>query len=459
MSVLTIDHLHPLTALIARDGTTAGAWLHRVADRHRALDFGAMACRREKVTRWTRDGVTPDRTALLAIASLHGIPEADVHRCGWPDFLHLALDDDRPYLESPWTAEGTVTLLTEVGGPVDRRGVLIATSSTLAAAVAQWSTAEPALATTGRNRRVGHQSADLFETRLDALRRLDDELGAHHVHDAALVELRLITGLLKNASYTGETGCRLLSAAAEAARIAGWCAYDTGHHRAAERHFLTSLRAAASAGDTTRGAVTLAFWANLRYSNGDPTGALHLIDGALSHRRTITSPRALAMLHARAARAHSTAGDHRAAWRRIDAAFAAYTHADTPEADLPSLYWITAGELHQVAASTALALHTPKKALAHFDAAVTHHDPYDPERELRGTVIYQARHTAAHIAIGDIDAALDTGHRILAAIDGIDSPRSTAALHQVRDHLTPHRHIPAVNDFLGQSSRPPAPPQ
>ncbi|MEO3976899.1 transcriptional regulator [Streptomyces sp. CAU 1734] len=448
----TTAHHHPLALLIARSGLTAGAYLHKVAERHRALGFGTMACRREKATRWTRDGVTPDRTTLLAIASLHHIRPADVHRYGWPDFLRLALDDDRPYLESPWTAAGTVTLLTEVGGPVDRRGFLIASSSTLAAAVAQWTTAEPALATTGRHRRVGHEAANLFDTRLNALRRLDDEVGAHHVYDAALVEIRLITDLLNHAYYTENIGRRLFSAAAEAARIAGWCAYDTGHHHTAERHFITSLRATASAGDTTRGAITLAFWSNLRYSTGDPQGALHLIDGALATRHTIHSPRALALLHARAARAHSTAGDHRNAWQQIDAAFTAYAHADTPEADISSLYWITHGELHQVAASTALTLKTPKKALTHFDAAFTHHDPYDLERELRGTVIYQGRRTEAHIALGDIDAALDTGHQILTTIDGIDSARSTAALHQVRDHLNPHQHIPAVADFLQLSA-------
>lgn len=50
------------------------------------------------------------------------------------------------------------------------------------------------------------------------------------------------------------------------AATTGWCAYDEGRHAAAERHFLASLRSAASAHDPTLGAVTLAFWANLRYA-------------------------------------------------------------------------------------------------------------------------------------------------------------------------------------------------
>ncbi|MCZ0211330.1 transcriptional regulator [Streptomyces sp. UMAF16] len=452
MITATAVHTHPLTTLMARHGLTAAAYLKRVADRHRALGFGAMAHRKEKATRWTREGVTPERTALLAIASLHGIDFADVDRYGWPNFLLLALDDDRTVLESPWTVTGTVNSLTDVGGPVDRRGFLIASTSTLAAAVAQWITAEPALAVTGRGRQVGTEAADLFDARLDALRHLDDTVGAGQVYDAAVLELRLITGLLKDASCSETTRRRLFAAASEASRLAGWCAYDDGRHAAAERHFIAALRASASAKEPTLGAVTLAFWANLRYNAGDPHGALHLIDGALADRRKISSPRVLAMLHARAARAHSKAGQPTAAWHQIDAAFDAYSKADTPEADLPSMYWINHGELHQVAASSALTLGEPRRALENFDAALTHADPYDTDRETRGAVIYQARQAEAHLALGDIDAALDIGHQVITAMGGVDSARSTSTLTELRTQLTGHQHIPAVADFLNYAA-------
>ncbi|WP_433241497.1 hypothetical protein ACQPYK_36330 [Streptosporangium sp. CA-135522] len=398
-------------------------------------------------------GVTPERTALLAIASLHGIDLADVDRYGWPDFLLLALDDDRTVLESPWTVAGTVNSLTDMGGPVDRRGFLIATTSTLAAAVAQWRTAEPALAVTDRRRRVGAEATALFDVRLDALRHLDDTVGAGHVYDAAVLELRLITDLLKNASYTEATGRRLFAAATEASRLAGWCAYDHGRRAAAERHFITSLRASACAKDPALGAVTLAFWANLRYNADDLNGALHLVEGALADRRKISSPRVMAMLHARAARAQSKAGEPTAAWHQVDAAFDAYSRADNPQADLPSMYWINHGELHQVAASSALSLGEHRRALENFDAALTHADPYDTARETRGAVIYQARKAEAHLAIGDIDAALDIGHQVITTMGGIDSARTTSTLEELRGQLAGHQHIPTVRDFLDYAGK------
>lgn len=452
-STLSTIQAHPLTTLLQRDHLTAAAFLRRVATQHQLLGFGTMAYRREKLTRWTRDGTIPERTAQLAIASFYGINVADVDRCGWPDFLLLALADDHAALTAPWTPAGTVEALAGTGGHVDRRGFLIATSSTLASAVAQWTTSAPAVAVTGRTRRIGMETAAYFDTRLDALRHLDDAVGASQVYDAALLELRLITGLLTDASYSTDVGRRLYGCAGEAARIAGWCAYDAGRTGNAEKLFLTSLRAAGTAGDPALGAATLAFWANLRYAAGhDPRGALGLIDGALADRRNLASPRLLAMLHARAARAHAKAGEPTAAWRAVDRAFAAYASAPPPEQDVPSLYWITHGELHQVAASSALTLGEPRRALQHFAEATTHTDPYDAEREVRGVAIYRARQAEAHLALGDIDGALDVGRQVIDAMGGVDSARATDTLSELRAGLAEHQGVPAVAEFLNYAA-------
>lgn len=86
----------------------------------------------------------------------------------------------------------------------------------------------------------------------------------------------------------------------------------------------------------------------------------------MGNRHKITSGRVLAMLHARQARAHSKAGEPTAAYRAVDAAFAAYDCSGPAEHDLPSMYWITQGVIHEVAASCALSLGEPHRALEHF---------------------------------------------------------------------------------------------
>ncbi|MEU1670471.1 hypothetical protein ABZ752_00365 [Streptomyces roseifaciens] len=149
----------------------------------------------------------------------------------------------------------------------------------------------PSAVAATHGRRVGAGAAELFETRLDTLRHLDDAVGSTHAHDAALAELRLITGVLTTSTYSDTTGRRLYAAAAEACRPAGWCAYDNGRLADGEKHFTASLRAAATEGHATLGASTLAFWANLRYSGGDPYGALGPVERALDNRYKITSGR------------------------------------------------------------------------------------------------------------------------------------------------------------------------
>ncbi|MFD4855103.1 transcriptional regulator [Streptomyces atratus] len=454
----TLERRHPLTQVLTLYGWTAEYFLRRVAAEYRTLGYGGMATRKEKTSRWTRPGKpqTPNIPTQLAMAAVLGIDAREVRARPWPHWLLLGLRDDTTIWESPWTPAGTIEVLEHAGGLVelDRRGMLIASTATVAAVLAQWATADPVPARMSGGRHIDVAVADRFDTRLHELRHLDDDLGSDHVYDAALAEGRLITRLLRDSSYSESTGRRLHACAAEASRLAGWCAFDSGQTAAAEKHFLTSLRAAAGSGDRTAGATALAFWANVRYSNSkpDPRGALDLIDGALTHRSNIVSPRVLTMLHIRAARAHSIAGESVAAYRSIDNALSVYDQGTPPDEDLPSMYWITAGEVFQAAASAALSLGDPQRALTYFSAAATHHDPYDPEKEPRGTAIYLAREAEAYLALGYLDGAVDTAQRAVHLMGGVTSARGSDTLTGLRDEFARHRSIPVVKTFLNETA-------
>ncbi|MCA1221397.1 transcriptional regulator [Streptomyces sp. 8L] len=457
MSVILEDR-HPLIQILTLRGWTSEYWLRRVAAKHDELGYGALAVRKEKVSRWTRPGrpQTPTAPTQLAMADILGIDSHEVYARPWPLWLLLALRDDATVWDSPWTPAGTIQVLDDAGGLVelDRRGFLIATTATLAAVLAQWATAEPAPASASGGRQIGTAVADRFDSTLGELRHLDDELGSDHVYDAARAESRLITRLLRESTYNQETSRRLHACAAEANRLAGWCAFDSGHSAAAEKHFVASLRAAAGAGDRTAGATALAFWANVRYSNQrpDPQGALDLIDRALAHRTDIASPRVLTMLHIRKARAHSIAQEPTAAYRAIDDALAAYGRGASPGEDLESMYWITTGEIFQAAASAALSLGDPQRALAYFAAATTHHDPYDPQKEPRGTAIYLARQAEAHLALGDLDGAVETAQHAIELMGGVSSARGSDTLTGLRSEFIPHRATPIVRNFLSETA-------
>lgn len=448
-----LENRHPLNQLLALRGWTSEDYLRRVSAKHRALGYGGLAYRKEKLSRWTRPirPQVPNEPTQLAMAAVLDIPACEVRSRAWPHWLLLGIRDHSAVWASPWTAEGTVHALDDAGGPtVDRRGFVTAGAGTVAAAIAQWAIAAPTPANATTGRLIGTAVADRFDNRLDDLRHLDDDLGADHVYDAARAELRLINRLLRNNSYTQATGRRLYASAAEASRLAGWCSYDNGDVAAAEKHFHAALRASASSGDHTLGAIAAAFWANVRYSSAtsDPRSALDLINGALVHRDRITSPRVMTMLHIRRARAHSLAGEPASAYRAIDDALTAYDNGVPADEDLPSMYWINAGEIHQAAASAALSLRDPARALQHFTTATTHSDPYDTEKEPRGTAIYLIRRASAYLALGDLDGTVETARQAVDLMGGVSSARGTSALTELRTDLANRRGVPLVKDFL-----------
>ncbi|MFC8710339.1 transcriptional regulator [Streptomyces sp. NPDC057197] len=454
-----VEERHPLTQVMALYGWTNECLLRRVAGRHHDLGYGTMAVRKEKVSRWTRPcrPQTPTIPTQLALADVLHIAGHEVHARPWPQWLWLALQDDTALWESPWTPAGTIHALDYTAGglvELDRRGFLTTTTATLAAVLAQWATAAPAAPAATGGRRIGAAVADRFDSRLRDLRHLDDDLGSDHVYDAARAETRLITRLLRETTADEETRRRLHTCAAEASRLAGWCAFDSGHNAAAEGHFVTALRAAADSGDRTAGATVLAFWANVRYSDTrpDPRGALDLIAAALAHRTDITSPRVLTMLHIRQARAHSIAQEPTAAYRAIDAALSACDQDTPPGEDLPSMYWITTGEVFQAAASAALSLGDPRRALTYFSAAATHQDPYDPGKEPRGTAIYLARQAEAYLALGDLDGAVETARRSVDLMGGVTSARGTGSLTGLHAAFARYRAIPVVQTFLTETA-------
>ncbi|WJY43268.1 transcriptional regulator (plasmid) [Streptomyces sp. P9-2B-2] len=444
---------HPLTQLLALNGWTNEYYLRRVSAAHRALGYGGLGCRKEKLSRWTRPvrPQVPNEPTQLAMAAVLEIPAFEVRARTWPHWLLLGIRDHSAVWESPWTAEGTITALDDAGGPtVDRRAFLTAGGGTVAAAIAQWAIAAPTSANAVTGRKIGKRVADRFDIRLDELRHLDDDLGADYVYDAARAEVRLIKRLLRDNSYTEATERRLYASAAEASRLAGWCSYDNGDVAAAEKHLHAALRASASSGDHTTGAIVAAFWANVRYGSttSDPRSALDLINGALVHQDRIASPRALTMLHIRRARAYSLAGEPAAAYRAIDDALSAYDNGVPATADLPTVYWVNAGEIHQAAASAALSLHDPARALEHFTAAATHADPYDAEKEPRGAAIYLIRKASAYLALEDLDGTVETARHAVDLMGGVSSARGSSALTELRSALVRRRGVPVVKDFL-----------
>ncbi|WP_164493762.1 hypothetical protein [Streptomyces sp. ADI93-02] len=63
-----------------------------------------------------------------------------------------------------------------------------------------------------------------------------------------------------------------------------------------------------------------------------------------------------------------------------------------------------------------------------------------------------ARLAEAHLALGDIDAAVDTAHTAVARMGGVTSARGTSTLNDLRQKLGRRRGVPVVADFLNYTA-------
>lgn len=437
-----------LDYLVAHHGGKAEAFLRRIAARHQRLGFGNLAANKQKLHRW-KTGTRPDRHTQFALADLLDVPRHDVVELGWPAWLHRAVPD---VLLAPRRATPTALKARRKAGETEtverRRFMITAAAGGMALALAP---VAPAAASTGR--RVGDGLAALHEQRLIVLRHLDDQVGSGRVYNAAVNEFDMIAGALRTTSYSEATGRRLLAAAADAQRAAGWTAYDSGHPDRAEAHFADAAEDALASRDPEVLAATLAFWAIKLYSTGSPQEAASLVEAAKVHGRATGSARMLAMLHARACRAHARAGDLRASDREANAALDAYSNAIPLAEDLSSLYWVNLGEIYQLLGSSALNLGKPARALDHFQQAATAglaelQESYDGDSFPRGAAIYEARTAEAHLELDAVEQAVAVAHLAVEHMGGVNSARGSTALADLRTKLRAHRAVPEVRDFL-----------
>jgi tetratricopeptide (TPR) repeat protein len=187
------------------------------------------------------------------------------------------------------------------------------------------------------------------------------------------------------------------------------------------------------------------------------TGAsVALAEEALRHARRFDSPRLEAVLHARRARAYAKAGDRRATARAQNAAFAAYDRArDHDVAEEPdAVYWVNLGELESWAATNAINLGDPRTALTHFEAIPAAHqaEGYEHDAYPRAAALRLARTAEAHLALGDLDAAVHAAHRAVSQLGGVASARGSSTLANLRGQLAIHQDTAVVRDFLQRTS-------
>ncbi|MEU5432008.1 hypothetical protein AB0G73_01375 [Streptomyces sp. NPDC020719] len=448
---------HPLAQLRKRDGLSHADYARLVARTHAELGFGSMADRREKVARWESGRVTPELTAQLTIAHLHGVVRADVLRLGWPHWLHLA-SDATAHLHAPWSADDALSSLRALTHPHggDHRAFLTC-ETTLEQLAMRWQeqTVAPQPIPTRPGSPLDPATVAALDARHRQIRTLYLKEGASTTRILADSELRLVCDLIHTAGYGPAQARLLLSAAANAACLSGWLAYELGDHLRAQDSYAAALRISALGGDLELGLWALVLLAEQQMSTGHPAQGLALLAPADDVCRTRVAPgsRLTALVRVAQGTAYALHGRPEDALRHFEDARTA--HAETSP-DVHPLFtdWLTRDSLENLIGIGLVhcGLHQPAlDQLAPLHAAGRTASSLT-ERERALAHVHLGR---AHLALGAVEHALRFAAqtaRFLAA-----SPTSTvsACLKALHGDLRAHLHVPAVQQYfhtLGDST-------
>jgi transcriptional regulator with XRE-family HTH domain len=277
---------------------------------------------------------------------------------------------------------------------------------------------QPATRNLIAGRRIGTTLVAEMETRLIALRRLDDTVSSAHLLPAVLADLDQAQHLAREASYPDRIGTRLLTVIGELAQLAGWVASDAGHYQQAQRLYLSGVTAAQAAADRALGAQLLSSLAYQIANTGNRDDALLIARSAVTGAREAT-PLVRALLTERLAWAAARAHDPDTTRRALDTVDDAYAQQLAGIAEPEWLYWLDRAEIDVMAGRCLIELGRPADAEPLLTRALATYD----SSHVREVALYQTWLAEGYAKTGDLDTARTILARATAAAAHTDSVR------------------------------------
>ncbi|MFI8438934.1 transcriptional regulator [Streptomyces sp. NPDC079020] len=297
-------------------------------------------------------------------------------------------------------------------------------------------------------RRIGAELLDDLDQRTVRLRRLDDFAGVTVLLPAVMKELRETVQLARQASYTEETGRRLLALLSEQAQLAGWVTCDTGRVDQGVSLYLAGVKAAHAAGDRTLAALNLGCAGYAYANNGRAAEGLLMARSALAGGEGSASPLEHTLLLDKVAWTAAMAGDAREAERAVGRSTASHDQVDD-DAERPDwLYWCSRDESDVMAGRVFTETHRPLRAVPLLTAALERYDT----THVREVALYSSWLAQAYVDANEIDEAAAVAARVYDLAAASDSPRAARRLDTVLHALAPHRDTPAVRDLLERAA-------
>ena len=406
------------------------------------LQKRGLGTTRKTVTRWER-GVVPDGVAQRALAAVFEVAEDARSRTPWPHWLPSI---QAAGLGQPWDEVGTLETLAEVAERVnvDRREFLALIGPELLLPIYTWRVNPgPWLVYRAHGQQVSQGLVDEIDRLISVRRHMDDEHGGGTLLDMLHSDLRFVTEMLKHGRYRDDVGKRLYAALAELSRLAGWAAFDSGRHAAAQQYYFAGMRAASAIGDHALAVNIVGFLGIQAYSTGRLDDSVQLMDVATAESRK-TPAIVQAMTWARAGRAYAKVGDTSKARNALEVA--TQFLGRSVDGDTPSwAYWVDETRLKAQIGRALFDLGDFGTAERDLSSAVIECG----EKYPRDRATWQGRIAIAQLRTGKLDEACLSGRQTVDLLaDHVDSDRGVGFLRMFKDELAPYSSASAANEFL-----------
>ncbi len=313
----------------------------------------------------------------------------------------------------------------------------------------QWLIAEPPQVYELRaGRRIGPNTVDQVEKRVQQLRLLDDHVGGTETNAMVTAELEATAALLREGSYTEDVGKRLLVTLGELCQLAGWTLSDAGRHKRAEQIYLLGVRAAHAGGDVAGAANNLSSLAYQVANVGDPREAATLARSAYVGAKGAPSATARALLAERVAWAAARTGEARDAEHALGQVDDDYGK-QRPDDDPEWTYWLTPDEVEVMAGRVWTQLERPLRAVPILERATAGYGE-DTGRE---TALYLSWLAESLLQANEVERAADAATRALRLSRNAGSARAHDRVDLLRRRLGRFRGNPEADAFLEEAGQ------
>ncbi|WP_042410545.1 hypothetical protein [Streptacidiphilus carbonis] len=284
----------------------------------------------------------------------------------------------------------------------------------------------------GRAYRVGHADAAKLRQAAEEARRWDSRYGGGDWRSSMVPEcLRHDAAPLLLGSYSDEVGRALFGATAELTRLAGWMAFDTGQHEAAQRYYIQALRLARAAADVPFGGYVLASMSLQATYRGAAEEGVDLAQAAIERNRGLATTRTMSFFHLVEARAHARAGSAHACAAALSAAETWLERSRPGDADPAWIDFFSADRLAADAAECYRDLGVPLKVRQFTAQALAS----PTEEYVRSHGLRLVVSALAELDDGDLDAAVAAGTRAVEVAGRISSQRTREYVQEMLKRL------------------------